>query len=88
MTPKDKKVSEKDRILEMMRDIDPRTTGYEKLMNQYKILCEIEAKKPRVSPDAWAQIIANLAGILLILKHEELNVISSKALNFVIKGRL
>ena len=40
-----------------------------------------------VSPDTLAVVAGNLLGIILILKHEELNVITSKAMNFVIKGR-
>ena len=40
------------------------------------------------SPDSVMQVVANLGGILIITQHEKLNVIASKALGFVIKGRV
>ena len=39
----------------------------------------------RVSPDTWALVGANLAGIVMILSHEHAHVITSKALGFVRK---
>ena len=48
---------------------------------------EIERKQRQIP---WKEIVVGLFGIvqiILILKHEELNVITSKALNFVNKGR-
>lgn len=44
--------------------------------------------KRRVSPDTIALILANLAGIVLILGYERAGVIASKALGFVSKLRL
>lgn len=45
-------------------------------------------KKPVVSPDTIAVIAGNLLGIGLILSYEKLNVISTKALGFVLRGRV
>lgn len=48
---------------------------------------EVERKQRQIP---WKEIIVGLFGIaqiILILKHEEFNVITSKALNFVYKGR-
>jgi len=39
----------------------------------------------RVSPDTMVSVAANLVGIVLIIKHEHLNVITSKAMSFVPK---
>lgn len=44
--------------------------------------------KPRIKPDNVLSAITNLLGIGLILKHEELNIIASKALGFVMKPRV
>ena len=41
----------------------------------------------RVSLDTWAIIGSNLAGIVLILGYEKANVVTSKALGFVMKLR-
>lgn len=49
---------------------------------------EVERKQRQIP---WKEIIVGLFGIaqiILILKHEEFNVITSKALNFVNKGRV
>lgn len=47
---------------------------------------EVHARK-RISPDTMAVIAANLLGILLVLKHERLNIVTSKALGFITKLR-
>ncbi len=39
----------------------------------------------RVSPDTLALIAANLTGIVLIIKHEHVNVIASKAFSLIPK---
>lgn len=41
-----------------------------------------------VSPDALATIAGNLLGIMLILNYERMHVITTKAIGFVIKGRV
>lgn len=45
-------------------------------------------KQPGVSHETMAAIAGNLAGIVMILKHESLNNITSKALGFVIRSRI
>lgn len=47
----------------------------------------IEEKSARVSPDTVLTVTANLLGIIMILKHEQLNVITSKATSFVQRTR-
>lgn len=42
----------------------------------------------RISNDTIAIIAGNLLGIGLILSYEKLNVVSTKALGFVMKGRV
>jgi hypothetical protein len=44
-------------------------------------------KQPPMSKDTLAAIGGNLLGIFMIIKHENLNVITSKALNFVLRTR-
>jgi hypothetical protein len=52
-------------------------------------VAETEAKiaetqdRRRVKPDTVALVAANLAGIIMIIGHERLNVIASKAIGFV-----
>jgi hypothetical protein len=46
-------------------------------------MMEDEKKPSSVSKDALLNVGANLLGILMIIKHENVNVITSKALSFV-----
>ena len=45
-------------------------------------------KSSRVSPDALVAVAGNLLGIGLILQHERLHVVTSKALSFVMKTKV
>lgn len=45
------------------------------------------SRATRVSPDTRAMIIANLAGLALIVGYEHSHVIASKAVGFVLKLR-
>lgn len=45
-------------------------------------------KSSRVSPDALVAVAGNLLGIGLILQHERLHVVTSKALSFVTKAKV
>lgn len=58
----------------------------DQLTKLMKLKAEITAKS-RVDANTVALIAANLIGIILILQHERINVISSKALSFVGKLR-
>jgi hypothetical protein len=44
-------------------------------------------RSPRVSPDTALLSATNILGILLIIRHEYVNVITSKAQSFVLKPR-
>lgn len=88
---KEKTMLEKEieEVLLDMKNMYVDSDEYEVALNHLSILHEIKLKEKKwnVSPDTMAIVAGNLLGIILILKHEELNVITSKAMNFVIKGR-
>lgn len=42
----------------------------------------------RISPDTIAIIAGNLLGILLIMNYEKASVITTRAIGFVLKGRV
>jgi hypothetical protein len=48
---------------------------------------EEEERTSSVSKDTLAVVGANLLGILMIIKHENVNVITTKAMSFVMKPR-
>lgn len=76
-------------VLLDMKDMYVDSDEYEVALKHLSTLHEINSKEKKwnVSPDTMAVVAGNLLGIMLILKHEELNVITSKAMSFVIKGR-
>lgn len=58
------------------------------LKERYDVLSGMLQTPWKVSPDTLLIVGANLLGIMLILNHERLDIISTKALGFVIKGRV
>jgi hypothetical protein len=74
-----------DAVLSDMAHHSPTTEEYGKLLERLKDLHKMkETEKPsRPSPDVVIQSGAYILGIGMILHHEEFNVITSKALNFV-----
>lgn len=64
---------------------------YAKMLTTVERLHEmLDVKEtPRsVSKDTLANVGANLLGILMIIKHEHVNVITSKALSFVTRTKI
>jgi hypothetical protein len=61
--------------------------GYSKIVDQLSKLYALkpEKAKQRVSPDTVWIVVGNLLGIAVIVGHERANVVSSKALNFIMK---
>lgn len=78
-----------DVLLDRMADYDADDAEYPKMLEQliklYK-LKEIDSQK-RVSPDTLILVAGNLVGIVLILGYEKANVITSRAIGFVMKLR-
>ena len=58
------------------------------LKRRYEGFSDILEIKWKISPDTIALIIANLAGILLVLCYEKLDIITSKAFSLIMKGRI
>lgn len=82
--PFDKEV---DRILELMSGMNPADDEYARSVSSLKILCEARSKKAAfpIDPETIVTALANLLGIVLILKHEQFNVVTSRAIAFIKK---
>lgn len=78
-----------DRLHSEMENINGDSEEYAALVDQLAKLHKIknENKPDRVSKDALVSMAGNLAGIALIINHERLHVITTKALGFVTKSR-
>lgn len=71
------------RELAMMPVTDP---GYDNAVRQLSIIEDIlnaEHSKHNITPSSLLSALVSVSSIMLILQHEKLNVISSKALGFV-----
>lgn len=77
---------------EALRDLrthEPDSEEYATILDRVVKLHKLkeESKPSRVNPDTWVLAGTNLLGIIMILKHEQLNVITSKAMSFIIRPR-
>lgn len=95
ITKKDKRTNlekEIDEVIKIMSQYPPDWEMYgimsENLERLYKAKAEENKSKSKISPDTIAIIAGNLLGIGLILGFEKANVITTKALGFIIKGRV
>ena len=78
-----------DMVFEEMKKFGSDTPEYAKMVNQLDKLYTLRGIDPptRVSLDTLATVTANLVGILLIINHERVNVVATKALGLVQKLR-
>lgn len=77
------------RILVVLSTNQPDSQDYAKLMTSAERVYEMmnNKKSTPISRETLVTVGANLLGILMIIKHEDVNVITSKALGFVIRAR-
>lgn len=78
-----------DNLISALKGFDEDTEQYGESVKQLKTLMELRSadrrdRKP-VSSDQLLAVAANVLGILAILNHERVNVITTKALGFVPK---
>lgn len=79
------------RAIEHLSELDPESEEYAKAISDLDTLSRI---KERVSPtdklrkETIVSATANILGIGMILGYEKFNVLSSKALGFVIRPKL
>lgn len=69
---------------------DPFSPDYTAMANNLETLCRAQerVKKSKVNPDTLVTAASSLLGIAMILGYEHGHVITSKALAFVLKGRV
>lgn len=68
-------------------DVDSKE--YDTILNQIERLHKLllKDKETSISPEVMLTVGANLLGILLILNHERMGIVTSKALGFVMKAK-
>lgn len=81
---------EVEHVLKALGTMMPESEEYSTAVKNLKELCEARSKKASrlVELDTIVAAGTNILGILLILSYEQLHVISTKAIGFVVKGRI
>lgn len=92
-TKRDKRTTiekEIDGVLGLMSHEDPDSEKYSAMAANLERLYKAKGNEPNrcVSPDTIAIIAGNLLGIVLIMGFERANIITTKALGFVLRGRV
>lgn len=77
-----------DQVTTEMASVTADSPEFAKMVDQLVTLQKaLPAKESRLKLDTLVTVGANLAGIILILGFEKANVVTSKALSFVMKAR-
>jgi hypothetical protein len=78
-----------DKTLDSLDRMNPSSDEYTRTLEAVGKLHKMkeDEKASSVSPDTILLVGANLAGILLIIRHEHVNVITSRAMNTLMKPR-
>ncbi len=92
-TTKDKCTSlekEIESVLKVMSQHSPDSKEYKAMSENLERLYKAKSyeKDRSVSPDTIAVVAGNLLGIALVLGYEKANVITSKAMGFILRGRV
>ena len=91
ITPQTKTPVEKelDALFSNLRIANPDSEEYATTLDMIVKLHKLQAdeKPQQVSPDTLVLAAVNLLGIVMILSHERLNVITTKATSLVMKPR-
>lgn len=68
-----------------LKKMSPDSDEYSKVVDQLGKLYQMKERNrsSRVSPDAMVSAAASILAVLLILNHEKLGVVTSKAMGFV-----
>jgi len=76
---------EVDRVVEFLSKIDPDEENYTKSVQNLKTLCEARSKKPGaiIEPEVLIASVTNLLSIVLVLRHEQFNVVATRAMSFI-----
>jgi hypothetical protein len=76
-----------DELYTQMDDVTGDSQEYASMADQLVKLHALKMNESsrRVSPDTRANIIANLLGILIIVTHERVHIVTTKALGFIKK---
>ena len=79
-----------ERVLAQLSGMQADSEQYRAAVMNLKVLYNARSCKTdsSVGADTVVMAVTNLAGILLVLNYEQVHVVSSKAIGFILKGRV
>ena len=80
--------AEREKVFEEMSIKGTTQREWDDLNKKYQAYTEMMKPSWTVTPDTLLIAATNLAGIVLILNFEKLDIVRSKAMSFVLKGRV
>ena len=85
---KSKIKAEREKVFERMCKEGISQTDWDSLNKKYQAYTEMIKPSWTITPDTLVVAGTNLLGIVLILNFEKIDLVRSKAMNFVLKGRV
>jgi hypothetical protein len=80
--------TEFDRTILALDDHEPNSEEYAKILEIASQLHKMKKEESSpVSGDTLLLVAANLLGIIMIIRHENVNVITSRAMNLILKPK-
>lgn len=79
---------ERERIFKEMSEPDIQQREWDELNKKYMAYGEMLKSSWKFTPDTMLVVAGNLAGIFMILNFEKMDIVRSKAMSFVLKGRV
>ena len=80
--------AERDKVFKKMSDEGITQTDWDALNKKYQAYSEMLKPTWTITPDTLLIAATNLVEIVLILNFEKLDIVRSKAMSFVLKGRV
>lgn len=79
-----------DSVLDNLSKLEKGSKEYAAIVDNLEKLYKAKGPDTKrcISPDTIAIVAGNLLGILIILGYEKTDVITSKAMGFILKGRV
>lgn len=78
----------REKIFEKMSVEDISQEDWDELNKKYEGYSNMMKKSWTITPDTVLIAVTNLLGIMLVLNFEKFDIVRSKAINFVLKGRV
>ena len=79
---------EQEKIFRKMSESGIDQKEWDNLNKKYQVYADMLKPTWKFTPDTLLVVGGNLIGILLILNFERMDIIRSKAISFVLKGRV